>query len=251
MNDALPHWRTFSSGAGSEPPDAGDRDTAARATRTRALPSSVALLLTGLGGACGGAALVVMAVVILGSASAAGPDTVFGDGRVDGTVGLDELAVTSSGGLMDGAGLTLGADREEIVVDVGGAVARPGLQRLRAGDRVGDAIDAAGGFAPRVDLAESGRSLNLAEPLSDGSKVVVPELGIDVPIREGRDDERIDLNTADQAELETLPGIGPVTASKIIEARSQQAFGTVADLLARGVVGDAVFEDIEHLVRAS
>ena len=86
---------------------------------------------------------------------------------------------------------------------------------LRAGDRVGDAIEAAGGFAPRVDLAAASQTLNLAQPLEDGAKVLVPELGIDRPGEAAPDDGRIDLNRAGQAELESLPGVGPVTARKI------------------------------------
>jgi competence protein ComEA len=123
--------------------------------------------------------------------------------------------------------------------------------RLRPGDRVGDAIEAAGGFGPRVDLAETGRSLNLAQPLTDGLKVLVPELGASGGPRANADDGRIDLNTADQAALESLPGIGPVTATKIMEARAEQPFRSVEDLRDRGIVGDAVYTDIEALVRAA
>ena len=138
----------------------------------------------------------------------------------------------------------------EIVVDVAGAVARPGLHRLHAGDRVGDAIEAAGGFAPRVDLAATSQSLNLAQPLEDGTKVLVPELGIDRVEATTAGDGRIDLNRADQAELESLPGVGPVTAGKIIDARADKRFTTARDLRARGLVGESVFEDIKNLVRA-
>jgi competence protein ComEA len=140
---------------------------------------------------------------------------------------------------------------DEIVVDVAGAVALPGLHRLRAGDRVGDAIEAAGGYAPRVDLAAASLSLNLAQTLEDGTKVLVPELGIDRLDAPAAGDGRIDLNLADQAELETLPGIGPVTAGKIIDARAEERFSSTRDLRSRGIVGESVFEDIEGLVVVS
>ena len=140
----------------------------------------------------------------------------------------------------------------ELVVDVAGAVVRPGLHRLRAGDRVGDAIEAAGGFAPRADLAASSQILNLALALDDGAKVLVPELGIDRPatVAAAVDDGRIDLNRASQSELESLPGIGPVTASKIIDARQDQRFGGIRELRSRGLVGESVYEDIKGQIRA-
>jgi competence protein ComEA len=192
----------------------------------------------------GSAALAGAAVAAIGLFSALAPST-------------DILADT--GEPLDTAGLAISATRdgvdatfvvsEDLVVDVAGAVARPGLHRLASGARVGDAIEAAGGFAPRVDLAEVGRSLDLAEPLSDGSKVHVPELGFDRLEAAPADDGRIDLNQADQASLESLPGIGPVTATKIIDARSGSRFATVGELRDRGLVGESVFEQIRDKVR--
>jgi competence protein ComEA len=251
LNDAMPHWRTFSSSAAGEAADGGPGGAEAAATTARVAPGMTALLMAALGGASGGAALAIAAATLLGSMGGAGQGVGIGTAPADLTLGLDGLTVAAGEGPPSGVSPLGGGDAEAIVVDVGGAVARPGLHRLRAGARVGDAIEAAGGYAPRVDLAESGRTLNLAEPLSDGGKVVVPELGVDRPSASRIDDGRIDLNSADQAALETLPGIGPVTAGKIIEARSQERFGSVAELLARGVVGEAVFGDIQDLVRAS
>jgi len=138
-----------------------------------------------------------------------------------------------------------------IVVDVAGAVVRPGLHRLQTGARVGDAIEAAGGFAPRADLAASGEVLNLAQPLDDGAKVLVPELGVG-PSRaiSVSGDGRIGINTADQAELESLPGVGPVTAGKIIVARRERRFDSVRELRTRGLVGEKVYADNKYRVSA-
>jgi competence protein ComEA len=204
----------------------------------------VTLAAVGIVSAAAGAAALVVIGILASGAPPGGPADGLG-------APLDDAVASGSALLSDaalGGSLTGGS---EIVVDVGGAVARPGLVRLHRGDRVGDAIEAAGGFGPRVDLAETGRSLNLAQPLADGVKVVVPELGANGRPRANADDGRIDLNTADQAALESLPGIGPVTATRIMEARAEQPFRSVEDLRDRGIVGDAVYADIEALARAA
>lgn len=145
----------------------------------------------------------------------------------------------------------------ELVVDVAGAVVTPGVYRLDAGARVGDAIDAAGGFGPRVDADRVAAELNLAAALTDGQQIRVPSR--DEPADGsaggsnhgggGRNaDGLIDLNSASQSELESLPGIGPVTAGKIIAARAESPFASVDDLRERGLVGEKTFESIRALI---
>jgi competence protein ComEA len=150
-------------------------------------------------------------------------------------------------------------DTGEILVDVTGAVTRPGLYRLRAGSRIGDAIAAAGGFSPRVDADRVAATLNLAAPLDDGSQVHVAARG------ESSADTAtggsagsagagsagaglIDLNTATQSELESLPGIGPVTAKKIMDSRASAPFDSVSELRERGLVGEKTFQQVQPLV---
>jgi competence protein ComEA len=163
----------------------------------------------------------------------------------------------SGGQLIETVEPTASADTGgEIVVNVVGAVLRPGVYRLPAGSRVGDAIAAAGGYGPRVAADRVDRLLNLAAVVRDGDRILVPSR--DDPAAEpvvtggtggGSDDAAvIDLNTATQAALESLPGIGPVTAAKIIAARTESPFRSIDDLLERQLVGQKTFEAIRALV---
>lgn len=235
MKQAMPQWRTLSS-------DGGDEHVAAAPVPVPSPPSggmprwSLPVLAAMGGLALGGAVALLVGLSPTGQLDAVGEP-------ID---PLPELAGTASD-----PGDFAGAGSDELVVDVAGAVMQPGLHRLRGGDRVGDAIAAAGGFGPRVDLDQASITLNLAQPLEDGVKVLVPELGIDDLSTPADADGRIDLNSATQGELESLPGIGPVTAAKIIAARTQSRFQTVRDVRSRGVVGQSVFDDIVDLVRVS
>ena len=116
-----------------------------------------------------------------------------------------------------------------LVVHVAGAVRRPGVYRLSSGARVEDAIARAGGATRRADRA----SVNLAAPVADGQQVVVPRRGAagGGPAEGGvpPPTARIDLNTATETELDGLPGVGPVTAHKIVEYRTVHGPFTSAD----------------------
>lgn len=132
-----------------------------------------------------------------------------------------------------------------LVVDVAGAVARPGVLHLPTGSRVVDAIAAAGGALPGADLL----ALNRAAPLRDGERIYVPRAGEVVPLAAaGGGDPRVDLNRATAAELEALPGVGPSTAGKIVRAREQRPFARPEELQTRGLVSARVFADLRDLV---
>jgi competence protein ComEA len=128
-------------------------------------------------------------------------------------------------------------------------VREPGLVKLEPGSRVADAIAAAGGALPNADLDH----LNLARKLTDGELIAV---GIPPPPAEaappGSDPgtgARVDLNLATQAELETLPGIGPALAQRIIDYRIEHGeFGSVAELREVSGIGEVRFAELQDLV---
>ena len=137
----------------------------------------------------------------------------------------------------------------ELLVHVAGAVVRPGLYALPAGARVADAIEAAGGATRRADLD----LLNLAEPLVDGYKVGVLERGAEspapAPVAPGAPGGAVALNSADQAALETIPGIGPVTAAAILAYRDEAGpFSSVEQLLEVDGIGPATLESLRAYV---
>jgi competence protein ComEA len=142
-----------------------------------------------------------------------------------------------------------------IFVHVTGAVRAPGVYELPPGQRVADAIDAAGGALANADP----NALNLAAPLADGDRIAVPARGEEsTPAGHSHAASAteaagaagpVDLNTATAAELETLPGIGPATAAAIVEHREHIGpFATVDDLDAVPGIGKAKLEAIRDLV---
>lgn len=136
----------------------------------------------------------------------------------------------------------------EVVVDVAGKVRRPGIVRLPVGSRVIDAITAAGGPRRGVDLI----ALNLARVLVDGEQVVVgiaapPGVAASAAAVPGSSatGALVNVNTATQAELETLPGIGPVTAQAILQWRMENgAFTAVDELMEVSGIGEATLAEI-------
>ncbi|MGC5616523.1 ComEA family DNA-binding protein [Georgenia sp. Z1491] len=195
------------------------------------------------------------------------PDAVGGDPSAPGADGIGHNA-GPVGGSGDGAGT-------DVVVHVAGAVARPGVVSLAPGSRVGDAVDAVGGARAEADLM----SVNLARPLVDGEQVYVPVEGEEPreppagaqgappgagdssgatggdatggagPVGAADGAQPIDLNTAGPGELETLPGIGPALAGRIVAHREQVgAFVSVEELQDVSGIGPVLMDQLRDLV---
>lgn len=137
-----------------------------------------------------------------------------------------------------------------LVVHVSGAVTRPGLYRLREGMRIADVVERAGGLKPRADLA----ALNLAAPLADGQHVIVPRRQVaggagGEALDPAATGAKVQLSTATAEQLDELPGVGPVTATKIVEWRNTHGgFRSVDDLDEIPGIGPARIEQLRDLV---
>jgi competence protein ComEA len=139
-----------------------------------------------------------------------------------------------------------------LVVHITGAVPRPGVYALPRGARVQDVISAAGGFLAEAEKAD----INLAAPLEDGEKLDIPFIEGASPVLATPEEtvvvattELININTASQAELESLPGIGPTSAQKIIEYREANGpFLNTEDIINVQGIGTGTYERIKDLI---
>lgn len=141
----------------------------------------------------------------------------------------------------------------QITIDVSGAVKVPGVYKLKEGSRITDAVSSAGGFTEDANKLFVSKYLNMAQKVSDGSKIYIPRVGekdTDLAVSTNvagasTEIKTININTSSQAQIESLPGVGPATAAKIINGRPYQQ---VEDLLNKKIVGKAVFEKIKNSV---
>jgi competence protein ComEA len=140
-----------------------------------------------------------------------------------------------------------------ILVDMEGAVVKPGVYKLPANSRIQDGLVAAGGLSAQADRDYIAKNLNLATKLADGAKVYIPIIGqavngASVPNASSEGmvvGPLININVSLESQLDTLPGIGPVTAKKIIAGRP---YNSVDELLSKKIVGTKVFDQIKDKI---
>lgn len=206
-----------------------------------------------------------------GSAGQARDSATAGEGKAGGDgAGANGSTADGAAGDPSGANRAVGAEGEQngtVIVHVTGAVNSPSVVTLGTGARVQDAVEAAGGLQSDANPD----SVNLARVLQDGEQIHIPAQGEEPVARsdaaegsagDGADASgtgtsagsgtgsggKIDLNTADAAALQTLPGVGPVTAEAIIAHRETQPFGSVDDLLLVKGIGPKTFDSLKDLV---
>lgn len=136
-----------------------------------------------------------------------------------------------------------------IVVDVSGAVLKPGVHKLASDARIQEALIAAGGLADNADREYISKNINLALKISDGAKIYIPAKGESITRSASSGQASItgliNINTASLSELDTLSGVGPVTAQKIIDSRP---YVNIEDIVAKKVMGQKAFEKIREKI---
>lgn len=167
----------------------------------------------------------------------------------------NELVFTESAVASESAKTTV------VYIDVSGAVVKPGVYKLGSDARVQDAVNVAGGFAATAERAWVAKNINLAAKLSDGAKIYIPtKLDIATQTNPGtasygvlgssattNASALININTATASQLDTLSGVGAVTAEKIIQNRP---YTTIEDLVKKNVLGQKAFDKIKDKIIA-
>jgi comEA protein len=153
---------------------------------------------------------------------------------------------------------TASASLRVSIVDVEGAVANPGTYSLASDARVEDAIEAAGGLTSGADEKYIAKNINRAMKVSDGMKVYIPETGdgasqdatshnlgtvVATPGTSSQNSAFVSVNMASKDELDSLPGVGPVTAQKIIDNRP---YATLEDLVTKKAIGSSLYEKLKN-----
>jgi competence protein ComEA len=185
-------------------------------------------------------------VVVYGAVAVAlllvGARAIQGEGGAEKSYAAGSGGSSTAGRSGSSGGFTVSGQAGDVVVDVTGAVRRPGVYRMPAGSRVNDAVQRAGGATGKAEL----EAVNLAARLADGQQVVVPERGVAGAVAGAggaAEEGPISLGTATVEQLDTIDGIGPVTARDIVEFREQHGgLSSVEQLDQISGIGPATME---------
>ncbi|MCI6086119.1 MAG: ComEA family DNA-binding protein [Selenomonas sp.] len=184
---------------------------------------------------------------------------VAGGGALYGMKSTEDATVLDAGAKQAMSSSAREAQEDSITVYVTGAVNQPGVVSVAAGARVADAVNACGGLLPTADAAK----INMAQAVKDGQQIRVPEKGASKASntvtngvsssatagKEASEGELININTADEAELDKLPGVGPSTAQKIIEYRETEGpFASPEDIMKVKGIGKAKYEKMKDRI---
>lgn len=139
------------------------------------------------------------------------------------------------------------SDTRGNMVDVGGAVKRPGVYAIESGQRVYELVDKAGGLAEDADLTFFDKNINRAQKLNDQVKIYIPFKTNDELFQSVKSysSSLISINSSTISQLETLPGVGTITADKILKNRP---YGTIEDLLNKKIVKSNIYTEIKSLI---
>lgn len=189
----------------------------------------------------------------------------YSDSNSEDLLDEDLMVNSSQNDVVNNTENAIEAVSEKIVVYIIGSVKNPGIVELDADSRVSDAVNAAGGLLEDADLSK----INLAYKLEDGQKITIPSVndktdedsdyqdyisddpgniisGTSSNSSNSKTQEKVNINSASQTELETLPGIGPSTAAKIISYRNENGkFKSIEDIKNVSGIGDSKFNNIK------
>ena len=204
--------------------------------------------------------LVIAAVLFFWMGS--GDEEITVDGSGGDTQVVEEGAGNSSGEVADGVAGTTGASSGKLYVDISGEVERPGVYEVSEGTRLFEVIEQAGGLTDEADID----SLNRAETVADGQKILIAAKGENSSGSQGTqsgsgtnsgsgtasgttNEGKVNINTAESAELQTIPGIGPSKAARIIEYRQSNGnFSSIEDIQNVSGIGSKTFESIKDYI---
>ena len=204
--------------------------------------------------------LVIAAVLFFWMGS--GDEEITVDGSGGDTQVVEEGAGDSSGEVADGVAGTTGTSSGKLYVDISGEVERPGVYEVSEGTRLFEVIEQAGGLTDEADID----SLNRAETVADGQKILISAKGENSSGSQGTqsgsgtnngsgtgsgttNDGKVNINMAESAELQTIPGIGPSKAQRIIEYRQSNGnFSSIEDIQNVSGIGSKTFESIKDYI---